>query len=100
MLRTISEVHVEPGCHLRLTFAGGSVSVVDFRPLIDRGGVFAALADPKVFSQVALGERGRYIEWPNEVDFCADALWRAGQMQDNVGDRTLFQSTEAPFPQP
>jgi hypothetical protein len=22
-----------------------------------------------------VGEGGRYIEWPGELDFCADALW-------------------------
>ena len=31
--------------------------------------------DPRVFAQVRLGENGRYIEWPNGVDLCADALY-------------------------
>ena len=26
------------------------------------------------FSQAAIGKRGRYIQWPGELDFCADAL--------------------------
>jgi len=42
--------------------------------LIGKGGL-AALADPKVFAQVKVGERGRSLEWPGEIDFCADALW-------------------------
>jgi hypothetical protein len=45
-----------------------------FDHLIGKG-VFAAFADPAFFVQVSVGERGRSLEWPEEIDLCADALW-------------------------
>ncbi|GGA31829.1 DUF2442 domain-containing protein [Okeania sp. KiyG1] len=36
------------------------------------------------FSQVKLGEGGRYIEWDGEIDFCADALWFEAHPNDNL----------------
>jgi len=60
---------------LRLTYADEGAVLVDFAPIIARGGVFAQLADPRFFAQVGIGEGGRFVEWPGEIDFCADALW-------------------------
>jgi hypothetical protein len=31
---------------------------------------------------VHVGERGRSIEWPGEIDFCADALWFEAHPED------------------
>jgi Protein of unknown function (DUF2442) len=76
MLRRIESVAVRGVSQLELAFAGGEPRVVDLKPLIQRGGVFAALADPAVFGTVRLGPDGRYVEWPDEdLDLCADALW-------------------------
>jgi hypothetical protein len=49
--------------------------VIDFAPVAKRGGVFTKLSDPQYFAQVRITDRGRAIEWPDELDFCADALW-------------------------
>jgi len=57
-----------------VTWANGETTVSGFRHVVGKG-VFAALADPAVFAQVRVGERGRSLEWPGEIDFCADALW-------------------------
>ena len=46
-------------------------------------GVFAPLADPAFFARVAVGRRGRSLEWPGELDFCADALWFEAHPQEN-----------------
>ena len=51
----------------------GKCIIVDFKPIIEKGGVFSILADPQVFSKVQLGNRGRYIAW-GEIDFCADSF--------------------------
>lgn len=76
MLRRIESVTVRGASQLELAFAGREPVVIDLGPLIQRGGVFAALADPVVFGTVRLGPGGRYVEWPDEdVDLCADALW-------------------------
>jgi hypothetical protein len=57
-----------------VTWANGETTVNRFGHLVGKG-VFAAAADPAVFAQVRVGERGRSLEWPGEIDFCADALW-------------------------
>jgi len=92
MLRTIRSVVPEPNYQLRLTYADGEIIVVDFTPIIQRGGVFAPLSDPAFFSQVSIGERGRYIQWPGELDFCADALWLEG----HTGEGQASNAQEEP----
>jgi hypothetical protein len=57
-----------------VTWATGDKTIHRFGHLAGKG-VFAALANPAVFRQVMVGERGRSLEWPGEIDFCADALW-------------------------
>src|ERR1035437_1566638 len=57
-----------------VTWANDEMSVNRFDHLVGKG-VFAAFADPAFFVQVSVGERGRSLEWPGEIDFCADALW-------------------------
>jgi hypothetical protein len=57
-----------------VTWENGATTINSFRHLVGKG-VFAAFADPVFFAQVHVGERGRGLEWPGEIDFCADALW-------------------------
>jgi hypothetical protein len=83
MFHTIRSVTPEADYKLCLTYADGETVVVDFTPVIQRGGVFARLGDPTFFSQVSIGERGRYIQWPGELDFCADALWLEGHATES-----------------
>ncbi|HUY34650.1 MAG TPA: DUF2442 domain-containing protein [Pirellulales bacterium] len=71
----IESVVVEPEKRLTLLYRDGGRVTVDFNEIIGRGGVFAKLADPAFFRQVLPGPRGRSIEWPEGIDFCADALW-------------------------
>ena len=65
---------------IELAWTDGSVSIVDFGPTIDQGGVFTPLADAAFFERVALDERGRVVTWPGEIDFCADALFEMGRV--------------------
>ena len=71
----ITTATADPLTHtVTLTWANGATTINGFRHLAGKG-VFAALADPVVFTQVRVGARGRSLEWPDEIDFCADALW-------------------------
>lgn len=79
----IQTVTPEANYRLRLFYSNGTVIVIDFSPIIERGGVFSRLSDPAFFSQVQLSEDGRSIEWPGELDFCADALWFQAHPDDN-----------------
>ena len=69
---------------LSLTFDNGNEVSVDFTHLIRQGGVFAQLADPTFFKAVSVSEDGRYIEWPGNLDFCADALLAEGSQSQGV----------------
>jgi hypothetical protein len=59
---------------VRLRFAEGAEGEVDFSRQAGKG-VFAPLADEAFFQRAALGEMGRTLTWPGDLDFCADALW-------------------------
>ncbi|NER19480.1 MAG: DUF2442 domain-containing protein [Symploca sp. SIO1B1] len=75
MLYQITKVTVEEERKLRIFYTNESSIIVDFHPIIQKGGILTKLADPEFFAQVSIGERGRYIQWPGEIEFCADALW-------------------------
>lgn len=81
MPHKIQSVAFLPGRSLLLHYGGGEV-VIDFNPLIKRGGIFARLADDTYWSQVQVGEDGRSLDWPpvtddpiTALDLDADALW-------------------------
>ncbi|MCY3017824.1 MAG: DUF2442 domain-containing protein [Planctomycetota bacterium] len=84
MFHVITAAIPEPGCKVRLTFSDGTSGLADFAPVAVQGGVFAKLRDPQFFAQVTIGDRGRSIEWPGELDFCADALWQECHQRDAV----------------
>lgn len=76
MLHVIEEAHAEQGYALRLRFADGCSGTVDLTELVARGGVFEELRDPAVFARVCVGQAGRSLQWPGDIDLCADALHR------------------------
>jgi hypothetical protein len=57
-----------------LRFDDGVEGEVDFRRHVGKG-VFAPWTDSAFFRRAAIGEQGRTLIWPGELDFCADALW-------------------------
>ena len=75
MLAVIREGKPLTNFSVEITWAEGEVSIVSLHETVAKGGVFAALSDPKIFGQLKIGDGGRWLEWPNEVDICADALW-------------------------
>ena len=74
-----------------LRWANGAETVNSFRHLLGKG-VMKQLAEPAFFVHVAVGEQGRSLVWPGEIDFCADALWFQAHPGDNPHrDRTAAQ---------
>jgi hypothetical protein len=59
MLRTIQTAQPLPRNCIKLVW--GSASVVDLKPVLAKGGVFAFLRDPAAFDAVAVGARGRTL---------------------------------------
>jgi hypothetical protein len=78
-MQTIHDITSGPDDRLHVTYTDGVAIIADIRPMIERGGVFAPLADPAEFAKVSVGARGRYIEWPSGADLCADALRAQGE---------------------
>ncbi len=75
----VTAVEALPGFRLRVAFADGLSGTVDMSRLVHspKAGVFAALADPTLFAQVAL-DCGA-VAWPGEVDLAPDAMHAAIQ---------------------
>ncbi|CAN5329820.1 hypothetical protein BH20GEM2_BH20GEM2_14200 [soil metagenome] len=73
-LQRISEAVCDRDRRIRITFADGYIGVVDLDPLIQKGGVFVALSAPEVRRRVEIGPGGRFLEWPGDIDLCADSL--------------------------
>jgi len=90
MLRHILSARPHENLQLLLQFDGGERRIVDFRPLIEKGGMCAKLGDPDFFRRVAVGDDDRYLVWPGEIDLCADALWCQGTP---VVERQNLEST-------
>ena len=77
---TLTRVEALPEFIIRLTYKDGEVYELSFKALLARGGVMIPLRDPQLFAQVRIAEDGEAIEFPGEVDFCADALRWDGEL--------------------
>lgn len=78
-------VLAHPGRHeVMVLWSDRTWSVVDFKPIIAEGGVFARLADETLFSRIAVIDRGEAIGWPGEIDFHADTLWAASHPASDI----------------
>lgn len=73
---------------LKLAFTDGYVGVVDLRPLIAEGNVFAWLRLPGNFPNFSVDEHGHSISWVDdtgyEIDLGADSLRRDCERQAEV----------------
>ena len=60
---------------VEITWSDGARGVVDFLPIIDRGGWFTPLRDPDYFiANMVLLPNGAGLTWPQEIDYSADGL--------------------------
>jgi hypothetical protein len=71
-------------CCVFLTWANGETTTHDPQRLCGKG-VFRARRVPAFFAQVRVGDHGRSVEWPGELDLCADALWFEAHPLDAAG---------------
>jgi hypothetical protein len=76
---------------VEITWEDGEISVLSLHETVTKGGVFASLSDPKIFGQLKIGEGGRWLEWPGEVDICADALWYQAHPEAKIEELELTQ---------
>jgi hypothetical protein len=73
---TVAVAH--PDHTVTIVWSDGTRGVVDFLPIIDRGGWFTPLRDPDHFvSTMILLPGGIGLTWPEEIDYSSDGLRRA-----------------------
>ena len=84
-MKKISSFKVLEGYRVWLRFEDGVEGEAEFSTHVGKG-VFAPWADYGFLGQARIGEHGRTLTWPGELDFCADALWLAvtGQQPENL----------------
>ncbi len=73
-MKHITTVQPLPDHCLKLRFDDGVEGVVSLSAEVGKG-MFAAWKDPKHFASVKIVHKGRSLEWPGEIDLCADALY-------------------------
>jgi hypothetical protein len=73
-MKKIISFKVLDGYRVWLQFDDGVEGEAEFSAHVGKG-VFAGWTDYGFFRQAGIGERGRTLTWPGELDFCADALW-------------------------
>jgi hypothetical protein len=60
---------------LELTFDDGKSGVLDCKPIIAKGGVFARLRDPEVFKRAKVSEELGVVTWDDEVDIAPETAY-------------------------
>jgi hypothetical protein len=73
---------------LRIKFDDGYEGVIDLRPLIAKGKVFAWLSTPEHFAAVRIDEFGHSVSWLDDggytIDLSADSLRRDAERQREI----------------
>ncbi len=64
-----------PDHTVALTWSDGASGVIDFLPIIDRGGWFTPLREGDYFAATMLTlPEGAGVTWPEEINYSADFL--------------------------
>ena len=74
--------HVVEGKHVKdytieVKFNDGTVRIVDFRPYVDRGGIFSELKDQEYFKRFFIDLNT--VCWPNGADVAPERLYELGK---------------------
>ena len=78
--KRIERVSPLNGYILVIEWQDGTRTVKKMRELIEGRAVFQPLSDPTLFAQARVVDSGRVVQWNNEIDYCADALWAETQI--------------------
>ncbi|HBK05363.1 MAG TPA: hypothetical protein DDZ81_05805 [Acetobacteraceae bacterium] len=71
----ITAAVAHPDHTVTITWTDGMIGVVDFLPIIDRGGWFTPLRDGDYFAAtMVVLPGGAGVTWPEEIDYSADFL--------------------------
>jgi hypothetical protein len=70
---------------LDLTFDDGKSGILDCKPIIAKGGVFAKLSDPEVFQRATINRELGVVTWDDQIDIAPETAYS--------------QATGAPLPE-
>ena len=73
-MQRVIDVRAQEPYLIWVRFDDGAEGTIDLIPLIGKG-VFAKLADPKVFAQVYIDPVTHTVAWPQGIDLCPDSLY-------------------------
>ena len=82
-LKRMKSVEVQKDYKLKIIFTNGQSVNIDFKKKIMPDTIMAPLTDFELFKKVKISREGRVLEWPGEIDFCADSLWLEGSGEVN-----------------
>ncbi len=74
-----------------LRWGNGATTVASLRHLAGKG-AFTSFDDPTFFAKATVGDRGRSLAWPDDIDLCADALWFESHPEDAAHVRRTSQT--------
>lgn len=75
MYHDVVEVRCLEEFRLELTFEDGKSGILDCKPIIARGGVFAKLRDPEVFRRAKVNVELGVVTWDDEVDIAPETAY-------------------------
>ena len=75
MYHDVTSVRCLDDFRLELTFDDGQSGVVDCKPIIAKGGVFARLRDPEVFRKARAHEELGVVTWDDELDIAPETAY-------------------------
>lgn len=78
--KRIKRVSPLNGYVLVIEWQDGDRTVKKMRELIESRAVFQPLSDPTLFKRAKVVDSGRVVQWNDEIDYCADALWAETQI--------------------
>ena len=88
-MHIISGVSARTGGILSLIWSDGTNAVVNINAMLDDT-AFTALRDPSLFAQVAIGDWGHSLIWPEEIEISADTLWQESLSATDRPDTRQF----------
>jgi hypothetical protein len=86
----ITAVQIAGTARLSLTWNTGETLDIDLSETINRYPAFKSLADPAVFSQVAIEEWGHGLDWSGGLDIGADRLYQLCREQAGLFSPVAF----------
>ncbi len=75
MYHDVIDVQCLDDFKLKLTFDDGKSGILDCKPLIAKGGVFAELNDVAIFKQVEINRELGVVTWKDTIDIAPETVY-------------------------